>query len=53
MTGGPIKEYFGLDVTVDKEKGVVKLSAEHHMEKIMAKLKLPPRPFMTPMDAEE
>ena len=53
MTGGPIKEYFGLDVTVDKEKGVVKLSAEHHLEKIMAKLKLPPRPFMTPMDAEE
>jgi transposase InsO family protein len=52
MTGGDIKEYFGLNVTNDKEKGIVTLSVESHMEKIMKKLKLQPKAYTTPMNPE-
>ena len=50
MTGGPIDEYYGLSVT--HTKGHVKLSAEKYMNRSMLKLKLQPRPYLTPMVAE-
>lgn len=37
-TGGPIKEYYGLDVLIDRKKGVTKLSASSYVKRMLKKL---------------
>jgi hypothetical protein len=52
MTGGPVTEYFGLDINVCTDKGVVTLSAQSYIERMLAKLEIAPRRWSTPMEVD-
>jgi hypothetical protein len=53
MTGGPIDEYYGLEVVVDKNKGQVSVKCKGYLERLVTKLKLTPRTVKTPAVADE
>jgi hypothetical protein len=52
-TGGLISEYYGLDVAVDRKRGVVRLSAWSYIGRMLHKLGITSAPTTsTPMDPE-
>jgi len=48
MTGGKIRTYYGLDISVSD--GYAAISCRGYIERTMAKLNLPARSYQTPMD---
>jgi hypothetical protein len=52
-TGGPISEYYGLDVSVDRKRGLVRLGARSYIGRMLHKLGVTSVPnTATPMDSE-
>jgi hypothetical protein len=52
-TGGSITEYYGLDVGVDRERGVVRLRTQSYIGRMLHKLSIPTAPkTFSPMDPD-
>ena len=52
MTGGPITEYYGLQVTVDREQGTAAINARAYIRSLVKKLQHQPRKVSTPMERD-
>ena len=52
MTGGPITEYYGLQVTVDREQGTTAINARAYIRSLVKKLQHQPRKVSTPMERD-
>ena len=50
MTGGPVSEYYGLEVHQNLQRGTVELSCRKYLEKAMVKLNLRPKAWRMPME---
>ena len=52
MTGGPVKEYYGLEVTTKPEEGFASLGCRKYMERTILKLGISPKEWGMPMNPE-
>ena len=49
MTGGPVSEYYGLDVKIDRERGTADIGCASYIKRMIAKLGVVPKVAHTPM----
>ena len=49
MTGGKVREYYGLDVEVRRKQGTIDVRAESYIKRLVSKLKRTPKPVYTPL----
>jgi transposase InsO family protein len=52
MTGGPVTEYFGLDVKIDKTRRRASLSAQTYIINMVKKLGISPKKVSTPLEPD-
>ena len=50
MTGGRIKDYYGLDIHQDLDKGYTDISCADYLSKMLHKLDIKPKSWPTPME---
>jgi len=53
MTGGKIKEYYGLDVRVRRKQGIIDVGCGGYIRRLVAKLKHNPRKILTPLSPDD